>query len=305
MELGLDVGVASYWGDLDDGDWLPLGDLAAHYWFTDKLAAGLVVAGTNLRAEDQNVGFKTPLTAVMGRLKWMPFREMAVNPYLSMGLEWVSFNAEDSENDEQHPIYHDWSQTSDVSALALPFGVGLSHDINDNFALSLEALYHTSTTDFQDDWEGGDADDGWYTVTAGLAWLPGKPRDTDGCPDKQPELQVEAGHSIVLEGVNFDSGKSTLRPESAEPLGKVLRTLQENPEIEVEIQGHTDDQGKAQMNRELSQARADAVMAWLVERGIEPARLRTKGFGPGQPVADNATPDGRAQNRRIEFLRLK
>ena len=396
VELGLDVGVASYWGDLDDGDWMPLGDLAAHYWFSDKLAGGLVVAGTNLRAEDQNVGFKTPLTAVMGRLKWLPFREMAVNPYLSLGLEWVSFNAEDSENDEQHPAYHDWSKNSDVSALALPFGVGLSHDLTDNFALNLEALYHTSTTDFLDDWEGGDADDGWYTVTAGLAWVPGKPRDTDGdglidkldkcptepedqdgfqdadgcpdpdndgdgildvkdkcpnekedvdqfqdedgcpdpdndgdgildvndkcpnepetvnayrdedgCPDKKPEVQVEAGKSIVLEGINFDSGKSTLKPESAEPLGKVLRTLQENPEIEVEIQGHTDNQGKAQMNRSLSQSRADTVMAWLVERGIEPARMRTKGFGPDQPVADNATPEGRAQNRRIEFLRLK
>jgi outer membrane protein OmpA-like peptidoglycan-associated protein len=396
VELGLDVGVASYWGDLDAGDWLPMGDLSAHYWFRDNLAAGLVLAGTNLRAEESNVGFKTPLTAVMGRLKYLPFRPMAVNPYLSLGLEWISFNAEDSENDDIHPPYHDWSKKSDVSALALPFGLGLSHDLDDNFSLNVEALYHTSTTDFLDDWEGGDADDGWYSVTAGLAWVPGKPRDTDGdglidkldkcprepedkdgyqdndgcpdpdndgdgildvndkcpdkaedkdafqdedgcpdpdndgdgildvndkcplepetvngykdedgCPDKKPEVQVEAGKSIVLEGVNFDSGKATLKAESEEPLGKVLRTLLENPEVEVEIQGHTDNQGKAAMNRDLSKRRADTVKAWLVERGVAPDRMTSKGFGPDKPVADNATPEGRAQNRRIEFLRLK
>ena len=355
-----------------------------------------MLAGTNLRAEEHNVGFKTPLTAVMGRLKYLPFRPMAVNPYLSLGLEWISFNAEDSENDDVHPPYHDWSKKSDVSAFALPLGVGLSHDLNDNFSLSVEALYHTSTTDFLDDWEGGDADDGWYTVTAGLAWVPGKPRDTDGdgiidkldkcpkepedfdgfqdgdgcpdpdndgdgipdlvdkcpneaedldgfqdgdgcpdpdndgdgildvddkcpnepetfngyqdedgCPDKKPEVQVEAGKSIVLEGVNFDSGRATLKGESEEPLGKVLRMMLENPEVVVEIQGHTDNQGRAAMNRDLSQRRADTVKAWLVERGVAPERMTTKGFGPDKPVADNATPEGRAQNRRIEFLRLK
>ncbi len=85
----------------------------------------------------------------------------------------------------------------------------------------------------------------------------------------------------------------------------MLRTLKENPEIELEVRGYTDNQGREAFNRTLSQNRADAVKAWLVERGIDGARLTGKGFGPDNPVADNTTAEGRAENRRIEFFRLK
>ena len=75
--------------------------------------------------------------------------------------------------------------------------------------------------------------------------------------------------------------------------------------MEVEIQGYTDSVGSKRFNMKLSQKRADSVRSWLVDKGIEGARIVAKGYGPDNPIATNATKEGRAQNRRIEFMRLK
>jgi outer membrane protein OmpA-like peptidoglycan-associated protein len=129
--------------------------------------------------------------------------------------------------------------------------------------------------------------------------------DADGCPDKKPEIAVEKGAAIVLEGINFASGKSILTGSSKEILGKVLRTLAENKGIEVEIRGYTDNTGRYESNVRLSQSRADAVKAFLVKNGIADSRIQTHGFGPEKPIAPNDTREGRAKNRRIEFYRIK
>ncbi len=123
--------------------------------------------------------------------------------------------------------------------------------------------------------------------------------DKDGCPDELPdEVKKFEG---VLEGIYFDSGKSTIRSKSKPSLQKVAKLLQKYAELRVEISGHTDSVGKEEDNMKLSQARADAVKAWLVEQGIEEGRITTRGAGPGEPIADNKSKKGRAKNRRIEF----
>lgn len=124
---------------------------------------------------------------------------------------------------------------------------------------------------------------------------------SDDIKKEEPKI----GRRIVLEGVNFGSGSAELSPESAAKLEEVFRTLRDNPEIEVEISGYTDNRGKRSTNVRLSQARADAVKAYLVVRGVEPRRIRTVGQGPDMPVAPNTTEAGRARNRRIEFSRIK
>ncbi len=129
--------------------------------------------------------------------------------------------------------------------------------------------------------------------------------DSDGCPDKKPEVAVEKGKAIILKGVNFATSSARLTPESKAVLDKVVRTMQENPEIEVEIRGYTDNRGNYEYNVQLSQKRADAVKAYLVQNGIDAARIKTRGFGPENPVAPNDTREGRAKNRRIEFYRIK
>jgi len=129
--------------------------------------------------------------------------------------------------------------------------------------------------------------------------------DDDGCPDKKPEVIFEKKAPIVLEGITFLTGSSTLSEEAKVVLGKVVRTLQDYKEMELEINGHTDNTGKRSTNLSLSQKRADAVKAFLVNQGIDASRLVTKGIGPDKPVESNDTKEGRAKNRRIEFIRSK
>lgn len=111
----------------------------------------------------------------------------------------------------------------------------------------------------------------------------------------------ERGKVHVLEGVRFQGNTATLEPSSRTTLEKVFIALVANPDISVDILGHTDNRGNAASNDRLSLLRAEAVKAWLVKKGIASSRLTTVGKGGAQPVASNETPEGREKNRRIEF----
>jgi outer membrane protein OmpA-like peptidoglycan-associated protein len=108
---------------------------------------------------------------------------------------------------------------------------------------------------------------------------------------------------IVTHGINFDVDKSTFRPESMGTLNQIVRVLTENPDLKFEVDGHTDNSGAAAHNLTLSQQRAQAVKTQLVAMGIAPDRLTTKGFGDSKPIAPNTTQEGKANNRRVEFVR--
>jgi outer membrane protein OmpA-like peptidoglycan-associated protein len=108
---------------------------------------------------------------------------------------------------------------------------------------------------------------------------------------------------LPLYGVQFDFDKATLRPDSAPVLDKALQVLRARPAVKAAVQGHTDNVGTDAHNQALSTARAQSVRQWLVEHGIEPARLGSQGYGKTQPIADNATDAGRARNRRVELVR--
>ncbi len=109
---------------------------------------------------------------------------------------------------------------------------------------------------------------------------------------------------LVTHGINFDVDKSTLRPESMGTLNEVKNILDSNPDLHFEIDGHTDNSGNPAHNLTLSQQRADAVKSNLVSMGVAPSRLTTKGFGDTKPLSDNSTPEGKANNRRVEFVRV-
>ena len=135
---------------------------------------------------------------------------------------------------------------------------------------------------------------------------------TDKCPDTPAGTKVDAvgcpalfgaGASLVLQGVNFATGKATLLPESQAVLDGVAASLVDNPNVSVEVGGHTDNTGRHASNVKLSDARANAVRDYLIGKGVNPSQLTARGYGPDQPVSDNTTVIGRAANRRVELTK--
>ena len=117
-------------------------------------------------------------------------------------------------------------------------------------------------------------------------------------------VAVATRPSLILRGVTFQTGRSVLLPQSYTVLNDVAASLVANPEIRIEVAGYTDNTGSLPLNMSLSQARAAAVRAYLASRGVRPDRMVAKGYGPQNPVATNATPDGRGQNRRVALYKL-
>lgn len=117
--------------------------------------------------------------------------------------------------------------------------------------------------------------------------------DSKGCT-----VAIEAPLSMELK-INFKSGSAVVNPAGVKEISKVARLMVENPNTTVIIEGHTDSRGKAAANKRLSEQRANAVRNVLIKQGVNASRVRAIGYGPDQPIADNATEAGRAQNRRV------
>ena len=158
---------------------------------------------------------------------------------------------------------------------------------------------------FQDEDGCPDHDNDGDGIPEALDKCPNEPetfnnyKDDDGCPDEVPaEVKKFTG---VIEGINFKTGSAEILAGSYVILDRAVKVLQDYQEVNLEISGHTDNRGKADYNRDLSQRRADSVKTYFVQRGIAPDRLQAIGYGLTRPIADNKTSSGRASNRRTEF----
>lgn len=108
---------------------------------------------------------------------------------------------------------------------------------------------------------------------------------------------------IITYGITFDIGKATIKPESMTEINRIYELMNQNADLKFEVQGHTDNTGNAALNQKLSEQRAQAIVAKLVEMGISANRLTAVGKGQSSPIADNGTDEGRAKNRRVEFIK--
>ena len=135
-----------------------------------------------------------------------------------------------------------------------------------------------------------DADD-QCPQTAGLA-------ANNGCPEVKEEVKKVL--ELAVKNIQFNSNSDVLKNSSYNSLNEVADLMKEN-NFDLKLSGYTDNTGKAEYNLELSRRRANAVKQYLVDKGIDAGRLSADGFGIANPVADNSTPQGRAQNRRVEL----
>jgi outer membrane protein OmpA-like peptidoglycan-associated protein len=149
----------------------------------------------------------------------------------------------------------------------------------------------------------------WSSPAFTCTYPGGKPAEPDPepAPPEPPPPPPPVELIEISDRVQFETGKSVLLKESEELLDReVVAVLKAHPEIKlVEIGGHTDARSDDDFNLSLSQARAEAVKKYLVKKGVEAERLTTQGFGETQPIGDNSTDEGMAQNRRVEFKVLK
>lgn len=158
--------------------------------------------------------------------------------------------------------------------------------------------------DGYDDADGvPDPDNDGDGVNDDLDICPGTPANVEvderGCP-----IIEEIKEDLVLEGIEFATGSTQLTPASEQTLERVAESLRAWPDVRVEIGGHTDSQGSAAFNLELSQQRAESVRQFLLGRGIDPTRVTAVGYGEERPIRNNGTVEGRAANRRVELRRI-
>ncbi len=139
----------------------------------------------------------------------------------------------------------------------------------------------------------------------------GTPVDEIGCPAAAPRkpkseaLFSDSKNTLILEGVSFRLNRAELTPESLVVLDRIAASLADWPEVRVEVGGHTDSSGSDALNQRLSEARAEAVRAYLLRAGVAASRLEARGYGETRPIDDNGTADGRARNRRVEFTKVE
>ncbi len=135
--------------------------------------------------------------------------------------------------------------------------------------------------------------------------VPNKDPKKNGCKEEHKKIIETTNGLQLLEPIQFDTGKSTIKEASFSVLDEVVDVLNSRPDIRMGVYGNTDSHGSHAMNTQLSKSRARAVVAYLVQKGIAKSRLESDGFGPDKPVDTNDTEEGRAKNRRVDFKILE
>lgn len=136
---------------------------------------------------------------------------------------------------------------------------------------------------------------------------PPPPPEPEPEPPPEPKrVEVTAAAIVINDKILFEVDKAVIRPESFDLMNEITQVVNDNPRIKkISIEGHTDDDGSKRYNKKLSQKRADSVMAYLVEHGVEESRLQAVGHGEDIPIVENDSPENKEKNRRVEFIILE
>jgi outer membrane protein OmpA-like peptidoglycan-associated protein len=242
-----------------------------------------------------------------------PLTTAPVIPYVIAGLNFsfelghsppLDSDHDDLPDEREQWKYHTSAHNPDSDADGLKDGEEVK-------------VYHTNPLDR--DTDKGGSSDGWEVANhREPVQTPADddldqdkvPDEIDACPNTPPNTEVDSRgcvvirQAIVLEGITFQYNSAVIQPQSEQTLTGALQILRDNPNVRVEIGGHTDDMGKPDYNMRLSSARAASVQGWLVAHGIPESQLTVRGYGATKPRAPNDSEAHRAKNRRIEFTRI-
>ncbi len=257
-----------------DGDGLSDGDEVLKY-HTDPLKSD--TDGDGLSDGDEILKYHTD-----------PLKSDTDGDGLSDGEEVLIYHTDPLKVDTDGDGLSDWEEVK------IYHTDPLKKDTDGDGLTDSDEVRKYKTDPLKADTDGGGVPDG-EEVRRGTNPL--DPRDDRS----EGRIRLEKGKSLLLEGVNFESGTARLTLSSEATLSRVLQALQDNSDAVVEIAGYTDNIGRASTNLSLSRRRAEVVKTWLVDHGISSLRLTAQGFGASDPIAPNTTVLGRAQNRRIEF----
>lgn len=258
-----------------------------------ELGAGLV----NFKDEGEYLGLanvETSLIPVDLRALITPWSEEAFSPYLYAGIGYVAFDV------TEPPLDRTAEADTTGGTLTFPWGIGANYRLSLNWSLDFQ---FGNTLTLSDDLNPkyDDINDAWWSGMVGVIYAFGSPHTAEDDPEI-PVIRRDV--PFVLEGIQFETGSASIKPESEVILNRALRSLQTYPDVRVRIAGHTDSVGTDANNQRLSEQRAQSVKTWFQDRGISGTRMEAVGFGESRPRADNGTADGRALNRRIEIIRI-
>jgi len=183
---------------------------------------------------------------------------------------------------------------------------GWGEEITMGFIEGLGDVYNNPATTYLVRRDDGNVWVHLVTNSAGGAYIVGKEKGfaqtAQLLPASELKQRLDSAGKVALQ-VNFATDKTEMLADSLPQIDQVVQLLKDDPALKLSINGHTDNTGDAAHNQKLSEGRATAVMAAIVAKGIDAARLSAKGFGQDQPVADNATEAGKASNRRVELVK--
>ena len=290
-----------------------MGGISYEAWLKDYLSLGIYPYYTQLEGRESGTSFRSNLIGsdVMLRLRpvsstlSLNFPESAllrISPFAQLGFGVVSYDSK---------ILDSTIKDDGISITAPSLALGLSLQTKWRVNVDLGAQYVYTNTDKIDFWQKN-VSESYLMPYLGVGFTFGSSEAKKAIDNFVPMFsravlrnRISMEQDFTLNGVQFEIGSANLTPEAKDILDEVAAAMQGSPNVKVEIQGHTDNTGSMALNERLSLERAESVKTYLIGRGIDSNRLATKGFGPNRPIATNDTPEGRTENRRIEFVIIK
>lgn len=312
--VGLRGGLTLPFADIDEETTNHLmGGLNYEAWLKDYLSLGIYPYYTQLEGEESGVGYESTLMGGDVMLKYRPTSPKLslnfptsplhrISPFGQLGFGVVNHDSE---------IQNSTVQDDGISLSAPSAALGVSLQTIWNLNLDLGAQYVFANSD-KLDLTDKNVSESYLMPFLGLGFSFGGQETRDAMSKYAPKVvrtllknRISMEQDFTLSGVQFEIGSANLTPEAQKTLDEVAKAMQEAPQVKVEIQGHTDNTGTLDLNNRLSLQRAESVKKYLVGKGVDDKRMTTKGFGPSKPIATNDTPEGRTENRRIEFVIVK